>query len=281
MLIWLDGTRNRKGAPNENLARELFELFALGRGNYSEADVREAARGLSGWRVRGRTARFLEAEHDDGLKSVLGRRGPLDLEGVVEATVSSPDCPRFVALRLARTFVADSPPEDLVDALAGELVEQGWDLLATLRTLLLSRAFHDPRFRGARIASPVEFVTRSQLALGATTAPLALAESCASMGQALFAPPSVEGWPSGRSWIGSATWIARERSAWRQAEDWSGKGDLVELPPSELADALLGRLYPANEPEWSDTLRESARELEAPRTEVCRALLAAPEYHLV
>ena len=281
MLVWLDGTRNRKGAPNENLARELFELFALGRGNYGEADVKEAARGLSGWRVDGRRARFRGRDHDDGIKEVLGVHGPLDTDGVVEATVTHPACPRFVARRLATAFVADDPGDHLVDALGVELVANDWDVLATVSTLLASRAFFAPSSRGARIASPVEFLCRAQLSLGAPTAPLDLASAAEAMGQVLYAPPSVEGWRPGRAWIGAASWIARERTSWRQAEDWSESDDSAELAPNALAHALLERLLPNAPSDWRDDYVASAERFDHPRAELCRALLAAPDFHLV
>lgn len=277
MLIWLDGVRNRKGAPNENLARELFELFTLGRGSYGESDVVEAARALTGWRVTGRSARFLATEFDDGIKSVLGRKGPFDVDALVEVTTEHPACATFLADRLAREFLSDRPSEAAREHLAERLVANGWNLLDTLEELLTSELFADRALHGARIASPVEFVVRAARALPLAVPATELAAATVAMGQALLAPPSVEGWHTGRAWIGAAGWIERERAAARAAR----AVDLAALPASD-GSALLSRLLPGSEVRWAEGYLSAADEVDgADPSPLIRSLLTAPEFHLV
>jgi len=267
MLVWLDGVENRKGHPNENLARELMELFALGIGNYTEADVLEAARGLSGWAVRQRRAHFEARLFDDGEKRVLGRRGRLGLHEVVDAVVEQPAAPRWIALRLWRAYHAGEPTADELEAAARELVAVDWDTGRLLVWLATRERFHAESERDARLASPVEYVVRAQLELGARLAPVAVSRAAARMGQALFRPPSVKGWDGGRAWFTSTSWIARQRFAAALAEAAG------ERRVDDACTALLGRV----DTPWLPRVR--AVGAEAPRAGVA-AILASPEYQL-
>ena len=213
MLRWLDGDRNKRGQPNENLARELFELFALGRGAYGERDVQEAARALTGWVVDAGIARFDLRRHDDGEKELLGVRGRLGVEELVAATVAHPECARFMARKLLVSFVHPEPVDEEIDALATVWRAKDGDVGEVLRVLLRSRLFFSARARRSRVMDPLELVIVTVRALGATASPRELAGAAARLGQTLLAPPSVEGWPSDRAWLSSSTWLLRANFA--------------------------------------------------------------------
>ncbi len=284
MLVWLDGDQNRVGRPNENLARELFELFALGIGNYTERDVLEAARALSGWTVSGRAARCRERWFDGAPKTIFDETRNFDVDALVDATTSQPACARFVAGRLAREFVHPNPETDRVEALADLLRATEWDLGRCLSQLLRSEWFFAESNLRARIASPVEWSSRARRQLGGGPARLARAQAASRMGQDLFQPPSVKGWDGHRAWIGAATWIERERAALRWARDPSTPAAFADVERADLPAAVFARLLPERpRPEWAAALE---RDLDAlSRDEALRTLVAAtlcsPEYQLV
>ena len=281
MLVWLDGALNTAGDSNENLARELLELFCLGRGNYTEIDVREAARGLSGWRVEGRRVWFDPERFDAGEKRLLGQRGPLDAMGVADAVLAHPAAPRWVARRLISSFVCDAPWPELEAELAGELVRREFQILPTLRTLLASKAFFDPAVRANKIASPLEFVLRARHALDLELAPEAAVRLCSAAGQAPLLPPSVKGWDGGAAWAHQNAWLARGRAAVELARL---AGEPPGTEPLDVARAWAAALWPgAGEPAWWPAL-EAALRRAAPEPcgpFIAEALLRAPEAHLI
>ena len=284
MLVWLDGDQNRVGQPNENLARELFELFALGIGNYTERDVLEAARALSGWTVSGRAARHRQRWFDDQPKTIFDETRNFDVDSLVDATTSQTACARFIAGRLAREFVHPAPDPNRVEALADLLRATQWDLERCLGQLLRSEWFFSPSNRRARIASPVEWSSRARRQLGGGPAPLARAEATSRMGQDLLQPPSVKGWDGHRAWIGAASWIERERAALRWARDPATSLVFADVGRADLPDAVFARLLPARpRPDWAAPLQrdlESMSREEALRTLVA-ATLCSPEYQLI
>ncbi len=250
MLRWLDGDTNRRGHPNENFARELLELFALGLGNYDEQDIREAARAFSGWGTAGRTFAFRREHHDEGLKTLFGHTGEWDGDDVIDLVLAQPACARHVARTLLEALVAPQPEEEWVEALAGVLLENEWRIDRTLQVLLASRLFFSPRARRARIAGPVELLAVAVRTLGAELAPKRAARMAADMGQALFRPPSVKGWDGGRAWIHSGSWIARHNALVELASDGPA-GDVridlerwLEADPSRWPERVLARLLP-------------------------------------
>ncbi len=210
MMIYLDLQTSRKVAPNENYARELMELFTMGPGNYTELDVREAARALTGWTVRDDTSVFNAKQHDDGSKSFLGRTGNLGMDDVIDQILAQPATAPFVATKVARNFVTPSPSADYIRRLAGELVKTRWDLKALLRTIFLSPEFVAPAAYRALVKSPAEYVAGALRAVGGgpATVPAAV-NRMASMDQVLFDPPTVAGWPSDAGWITSNTVLGR------------------------------------------------------------------------
>ncbi|WP_406693580.1 DUF1800 domain-containing protein [Singulisphaera sp. Ch08] len=237
MLIWLDSTENRKAQPNENYAREVMELFTLGRGRYTEKDVREAARAFTGWFVV--RDRFCEipGQHDPSPKQVLGHTGPLRGDDIPSILLEQPACAEFLCEKLIRQFVTEVDPisADLSASLAQPFRESGYDIRVPLRTILRSNLFHDEALRRRRVKCPVEFTIgtiRALEILKPTVQADALARACGQMGQNLFAPPSVAGWDGGATWANSTTMLARANFALSLLSD---------------QDAALGKRLNANE----------------------------------
>jgi uncharacterized protein (DUF1800 family) len=217
LLVYLDAEANRKGHPNENLARELMELFTLGVGHYSERDVQEAARALTGWTVD--EERFVEntLRHDDGEKTILGHKGRWAGSDLVKILLDQPGTAQRIAGRLCRLFFGETalPPEAVRDLMT-EFHERHLDIGWAVGTILKSRAFFADANVGTRVLGPVEYVSGAARALemfDPAPSTLALAEWSTRMGQELFEPPNVGGWPGGRAWIHPRGMIARANYA--------------------------------------------------------------------
>jgi len=194
LLLWLDASTNRKGHPNENLARELMELFTLGIGAYSETDVKEAARALTGWTVEDCEFRDLATRHDQQEKRILGRSGNLTGDDLVDILLSHPATPRRLARRICGWLMGENTvPEPAIDALGGELREHDLDIGRTVAIVLRSRAFWEQKNLRSRVLGPVEMVVGSVRALELIDPPpstLLLAEWATRLGQDLFYPPN-------------------------------------------------------------------------------------------
>ncbi|HEX4611105.1 MAG TPA: DUF1800 domain-containing protein, partial [Urbifossiella sp.] len=215
MMVWLDTTESVRGRPNENYARELMELFSLGIGNYTEADIREAARAFTGYEIAGGAGTFTARKHDPTPKTVFGRTGPFRGEDITRMCLENPACARFVARKLYRFLVseAEAPPAEVVDALATQFRESGYDTGRVVATILRSRLFFSPAAYRTRIKPPVEFVLGIVRGLEGTVGTLPLAEALPGLGQMPFAPPSVKGWDGGPAWLNAQTLLARNNLA--------------------------------------------------------------------
>lgn len=218
MLVYLDGARSRRGAPNENFAREVMELFVLGEatrgGGYTEQDIREAARAFTGWSVDRETFEFRlrPAFHDAGEKTVLGRTGAFDGDGILDILLDQPAAGRFISAKLWREFVSPEPDAREVERLGARFRAGGYDIASLIGDLLMTDAFWDPANRAALVKSPVELVVGAVRQLGVSppdTRPLVL--KCAQLGQNLLVPPNVKGWPGYNDWIDATTLIERKR----------------------------------------------------------------------
>lgn len=249
MLIYLDNARNEAQHPNENYARELMELFTLGVDHYTEEDVRQASRAWTGWIVVRRTgeARFAAARHDEGSKTFLGRTGNLNGRDVVEQIYRQPACADFWANSLLNYFVYNDPEPQLVGAVASLIRKNDYNLKPVMSTLLRSNVFYSSRAYRALVKSPVEFVTGTYKALGLQQIDLRAQRALVQMGQILFYPPNVAGWPGGANWLTSQTLIARanfvaalvnspmmDEVAWMQQVPMNGS-----LAASDLAGRIL------------------------------------------
>nr|MDQ6931456.1 DUF1800 domain-containing protein [Candidatus Eremiobacteraeota bacterium] len=215
MLLYLDNARSAQSHPNENYARELMELFTLGHGNYSEADIRESARAFTGWTVNPRTGEFFENSrlHDNGIKHFLGQSGNLGGEDIVTTIFRQPAASKFFASELLGYFVYADPEPALVDAVAASLRKHDFNLAPVMSQLLASNVFFSERAYRALVKSPVEFVVGSYKVFGLPQTDPAAERALVQMGQILFYPPNVAGWPGGANWLTSQMMIARENFA--------------------------------------------------------------------
>ncbi len=215
MMVWLDTKESTKGKPNENYARELMELFSLGIGHYTEADIREAARAFTGYVVKDGTGTLDANQHDAGKKTVLGRTGPFKADDVVDLCLEQPACPRFIAGKLYRFLVSEAadPPKELVEPLAEEYRAGGFDTGKLVSTIVRSKLFFSPAAYRQRIKSPVDFVVGTVRGLEGRAGTLGLADALESLGQVLFAPPSVKGWDGGPAWLNGQTLLFRQNLA--------------------------------------------------------------------
>ena len=210
MLIWLDNRSNAKAHPNENYAREVMELFALGLGAYTEDDVKEAARAFTGWTVdKSQQAVFVPARHDDGLKTVLGNAGAFGADDVIAIIVSQPVHQRFIARKLLEFFVYSDPEPELVEAVAQVYALSGADVAKTVGAILRSNVFFSARAYRAIPKSPIELAIGTLRYAGAQSVPPNLPYQLARMGQEPLNPPSVKGWDAGPAWINTSTLLAR------------------------------------------------------------------------
>jgi uncharacterized protein (DUF1800 family) len=214
MVIYLDNAQNRKGSPNENFAREVMELFTLGEGHYTEQDIKEAARAFTGWSLDRQTGQFVFRRfiHDDGEKTVLGRTGKLDGDQVLDILLSEPATAEFITRKLWREFVSPDPDETAIRRIAQRFRDSRYDIKVALYGILTSDAFYASENRGVLVKSPIDLVvgTLRQFDMKpAETTPFAVA--AAGMGQNLFAPPNVKGWPGQQTWINASTLLARKQ----------------------------------------------------------------------
>jgi hypothetical protein len=211
MLAFLDAGVNVKGAPNENFAREIMELFTMGVGNYSEGDIREAARAFTGWNFVDLEFVFNEDLHDDGVKTFLGRTGNFDGEDIIDIIMEQPVTAEYIAGKLYRFFVRDNLSPALQSKLGSVFRNADYEIAALLETVFLSRDFYSQASVGTHIKSPVELAVSTYRKLGLNEAPGVpdFNRSTGALGQTLFRPPTVAGWAGGRSWITPGLLLAR------------------------------------------------------------------------
>jgi len=217
LLVWLDAQENTKGHPNENLARELMELFTLGIGHYAEDDVKQAARALTGWKLVDDEARLVPVRHDAGAKAILGRSGAFDADGLAALLLDHPATSRRLAWRLCHEFFGEGAiDEPAIDSLAEGLRARDLDIGWGVATVLRSRLFFGAANLGRRIASPIDYILGAVRALEmldpAPSTPV-LADWCGRLGQDLFYPPNVGGWTGGRNWITTRSAVGRANFA--------------------------------------------------------------------
>jgi uncharacterized protein (DUF1800 family) len=215
MMVWLDTIESKKSQPNENYARELMELFSLGIGNYTEKDIREAAKAFTGYELQKGTGVLNPRQHDAGPKTVLGQTGTWQADDIVRICLTQPACPRFIATKMIRYLVSDAetPSDEVVNSLAGIYKTSGFDNAKLVETILRSEYFFHPEAYRAKVKSPVEFAIGIVLALQGNVGPLPLAEALEPLGQQLFAPPSVKGWDGGAAWLNGQTLLFRQNLA--------------------------------------------------------------------
>jgi uncharacterized protein (DUF1800 family) len=211
MLHYLDGIVNRAQHPNENYARELMELFTMGVGNYTEEDVRQAARAFTGMTVDRFTgvAVFNPRLHDDGEKTFLGHSGNFTGDDVIDIIMGQLATAQFMARKFLRAFVYDDPEPELIVALADQFRGFNYDVARTMGVILRSNVFYSPRAYRALVKSPLEVTIGAMKTLGATQVGARTLQAMIAMGQIPMQPPNVAGWPGGALWLNTGTYLAR------------------------------------------------------------------------
>jgi uncharacterized protein (DUF1800 family) len=277
MVIYLDNVSNKKGSPNENFAREVMELFTLGEGHYSERDIKEAARAFTGWSLDRSTGefRFYRALHDSGEKSVLGRSGRFNGDAVLDILLAQPATAEFITAKLWREFVSPQPDAAEVKRIAAEFRNSGYDIPTVLRALLTSKHFYAPENRATLIKSPVELVVGSFRQFGIQPQDLrAAALITRQLGQDLFAPPNVKGWPGGEAWINSSMLLARRQLLARLT-----RGEEMPLETMGRERPMAQRLMQAGAKDYGVDLKRWSGEFNgapaARHAQMQRLLLAA------
>jgi uncharacterized protein (DUF1800 family) len=211
MLQFLNNQQNKKEHPNENFAREVMELFTLGRGNYTELDVKEAARAFTGWGYDGQSRfKFREREHDAGPKTLLGETGNWGGEDALRILAQQPALATFIVTKMYRFFVNDVPDPARIAPLAAAFRKSGYDISDLLERLFSADWFYAPSNMGSLIKSPVALVAGLRRTLNLQVAnDRQLLGYQKALGQTLFMPPNVAGWPGGRAWIDSSSLLLR------------------------------------------------------------------------
>jgi uncharacterized protein (DUF1800 family) len=216
MLIWLDQAQSNQQHPNENFAREVMELFTLGEGHYTEHDISEGARALTGWSLNPDTQQFMFRPriHDNGVKTYLGRTGNLDGDDVIATIVAQPQSARFITGKLWNYFSGSEPSSELNDALANVFRANGNNFKPFLRVMFRSKEFYGDDIVRNQVKSPVQWLIGSVRMLECDLPPtIASWGMLRQLGQDLFAPPNVKGWDGGVTWITTNTLLTRYNDA--------------------------------------------------------------------
>jgi len=212
MMLYLDTQNSRKGKPNENFAREVMELFTLGEGNYSEQDIREAARAFTGYQLNRLTGKLTHnrRQWDETPKTVFGKTGPFTGADVINLIFDKPQAARFMAKKIWEFFVYDNPSESAVNALADTFRSAGYQMAPMLREIFLSREFYADASIRSQIKSPVQFLIELLKQLEVSAPPTGFPITAQQqLGQVLFMPPNVAGWDWGQAWINTNTLLTR------------------------------------------------------------------------
>lgn len=211
MIRYLNNQQNRKDQPNENFARELLELFTLGRGHYTERDIKEAARAFTGWSsTLDGTYAFRPGQHDYGQKTFMGKTGNFNGEDIIDIVLEKPQTATFIVTKIYRHFVNETPHPGRIDALARQFFQSGYEIAPLMRSIFSSDWFYALENVGAKIKSPIELIAGMMRTLHLQLEqPMGLIFLERALGQILFNPPNVAGWPGGRIWIDNSTLLTR------------------------------------------------------------------------
>ena len=237
MLNFLNNQQNKKDHPNENFAREVMELFTLGRGNYTENDVKEAARAFTGWgaTIKGEF-QFRRFQHDFGSKTVLGRTGNFDGGEVLDILLEEKQTAKYLTQKIYKFFVNEKADNAKIEWLADRFYKNNYETGKLLEDIFTNDWFYEEKNIGAQIKSPVELLVGIQRML-----PMKLENEEALMllqrvlGQLLFYPPNVAGWPGGKSWIDSSSLMMRMR-----IPKLINDVDEMNVSPKDDDDTMMG-----------------------------------------
>lgn len=238
MLNFLNNQQNRKDHPNENFAREVMELFTLGRGNYSENDIKDAARAFTGWSANAKgDFIFRKGVHDFGEKTVLGHTGNYSGEEVLDILLDQKQTARFISQKIYKFFVNETPDKEKIEWMADRFYKSNYDIGALMEDVFTSDWFYLEKNIGNKIKSPVELLVGIQRMLPMTLEnEETLIVLQRILGQILFYPPNVAGWPGGKSWIDSSTLMMRMR-----VPQLINERDELNVKPKDDDDQMMGR----------------------------------------
>ncbi len=213
MLQFLNNQQNKKDHPNENFARELMELFTLGRGNYTEQDIKEAARAFTGWGFdQEGQFKFKIHQHDFGIKNFQGKFGDFSGDDILKIILEKKECAYFITKKIYRFFVNDEADASIVSALAEQFYQSGYDIKLLMKKIISSEWFYETRNIGVKIKSPIELLAGMFRIVPANfTDVQSVLFIQRSLGQVLLNPPNVSGWPGGRNWVDSSSLLFRMR----------------------------------------------------------------------
>jgi len=256
MINFLNNNQNRKDHPNENFAREVMELFTLGRGNYTENDVKESARAFTGWGAEfNGDFVFRERQHDEGQKTFLGKTGHFDGDDILKIILEQKQTALFITRKIYRYFVNTDADQDKVEWLANRFF-QHYDIEKLMTDIFTSDWFYSEKNIGARIKSPVELIAGIRRML-----PMQIDNEASQLllqrllGQILFYPPNVAGWPGGKNWIDSSTLMMRLR-----IPQLIYAGDVFKMKPKDDDDQMMGmKDRDAAEDEGSNTVPNAGK----------------------
>lgn len=237
MLQFLNNQQNRKDHPNENFAREVMELFTMGRGNYTEKDIKEAARAFTGWSFTPTGEFFMRPKlHDFGTKTFLGEIGDFNGTDILKIILKQKATAKYISRRMYRFFVNENVDENIVNQLAETFYQSNYDIKTLLNAIFTSTWFFDEKNIGNKIKSPIELMVGIQKILPITIqSPKTLIVYQKLLGQMLLFPPNVAGWPSGKAWIDSSTLMLRLKTP----QIWSGIISL-DYAPKDDDDINMG-----------------------------------------
>ncbi|RTL44572.1 MAG: DUF1800 domain-containing protein [Candidatus Melainabacteria bacterium] len=208
MIVWLDNQQNRKGKPNENYAREIMELFTMGIGNYTEMDIKEAARAFTGWAAPSGFY-FNKKQHDAGEKTFLGQKGTFNGDDICTILANKDATARYISKKLISFLAYDDPDDDIVERISEVYLSSSRNIRAVVKAILLDKSFRTNKSYHCKIKSPVELVVGTVKALQVQKLDGDLSALMARMGQNLLEPPNVKGWDGGMAWIATDTMMER------------------------------------------------------------------------
>lgn len=280
MLIWLDGAKNRAAAPNENYGREVMEVFTIGVGNYTEDDVKSAARAFTGYQINKSGESFFNPKvHDDGQKTFLGQTGNFGPEDIVNILANHPATAKRITSELFSYLSYSNPSSETVNNLANVFTGSNGNIGAVVEVILKSDEFMSNRAHLSLVKSPVDYVVTAMRSLGATVKPRAVIGALKNMGQLPFNPPSVFGWPEGIGWINTSTILDRynfplaiDPSSVQEVQDGASASDVAQvLFPEKLPSEVL------------QVIQNSSNSLDTPTAQLrntIRLTMSTPYYNL-
>jgi uncharacterized protein (DUF1800 family) len=242
MLQFLNNQQNRKQHPNENFAREVMELFTMGRGNYSENDVKEAARAFTGWGFNPKGEfMFRRFQHDEGSKTVLGKTGNFNGDDIINLLIEQKQTARFISKKVYKYFVNDNVDDAKVEWLGNRFYQSGYDIKKLLEDIYTSDWFYAEKNVGTKIKSPIELLAGIRRLL-----PMQMENDQSqllfqrTLGQVLFFPPNVAGWPGGKNWIDSSSLMLRLR-----IPQILTANEMLDIRPKADDDVTMGQMMEA------------------------------------